>query len=139
MKSLGEWKLVMPRPDGSAADAETARRRRIVIVSPWGWAFLWGYLELSTAFSRSTSTLLLVIYFAATAVAGVAFGHTRQSAGTRKVGLALALLAAATAVYGATSYFEVGVRVLAYLVTSAFLLGIAYWYRRPGQMQDASS
>jgi hypothetical protein len=130
--------LAMPRPGGAAAESERALQRRIVIVSPWAWAFLWCYLELSMAFSRSTSTLLLVVYFAATAVAGVAIGHTRQSAGTRKVGLALALLAAATAVYGATSYFEVGVRVLAYLVTSAFLLGIAYWYRRPGQMQNAS-
>jgi hypothetical protein len=130
---------VMPPPSGATAESERESRRRIVIVSPWAWTFLWCYLELSMAFSRSTSTLLLVVYFAATAVAGVAVGHTRQSAGTRKVGLALALLAAATAVYGATSYFEVGVRVLAYLVTSAFLLGIAYWYRRPGQVQDASS
>ena len=107
--------------------------RTIVVVAPWAWGFAWGYVELSMAFSRSTATLLLVIYFAACAVAGVAVGHTRQSAGARKTGLALALLAAATAVYGATSFFAVGVRVLGYLVTSAFLLGIAYWYRRPGQ------
>ena len=112
--------------------------RLVVVVAPWAWVFLWGYLELSIAFSRSTSTLLLVIYFAACAVAGVAIGHTRQSAGARKAGLALALLAAGTAVYGATSFFEVGVRVLAYLVTSAFLLGIAYWYRRPGQMSGVA-
>ncbi|HTJ21144.1 MAG TPA: DUF2339 domain-containing protein [Gemmatimonadaceae bacterium] len=130
---------VLPPPSGAIAESERELRRRIVIVSPWAWTFLWCYLELSMAFSRSTSTLLLVVYFAATAVAGVAVGHVRQSPGTRKVGLALALLAAATAVYGATSYFVVGVRVLAYLVTSAFLLGIAYWYRRPGQVQDVSS
>jgi hypothetical protein len=109
-----------------------------VVAAPWAWAFVWGYLELSMAFSRSTSTLLLVVYFAACAVAGVAIGHTRGSAATRKAGLGLALLAAATAVYGASSYFEVGVRVLAYLVTSAFLLGIAYWYRRPGQVGVAA-
>ena len=84
------------------------------------------------AFSKSTSTLLLVVYFAACAVFGVALGHRRQSGGVRKTGLALALLAAATAVYGASSFFVVGMRVLAYLVISAFLLGIAYWYRRPG-------
>jgi uncharacterized membrane protein YhaH (DUF805 family) len=84
------------------------------------------------AFSKSTSTLLLVVYFAACAVFGVALGHRRQSAAVRKTGLALALLAAATAVYGTTSFFVVGLRVLAYLVISAFLLGIAYWYRRPG-------
>jgi hypothetical protein len=104
----------------------------IVIAAPWAWAFLWGFLELAMAFSKSTSTLLLVVYFAACAIFGVALGHKRQSAGVRKTGLALALLAAATAVYGATSFFVVGLRVLAYLVISAFLLGIAYWYRRPG-------
>ena len=113
--------------------------RTFVLVAPWAWTFLWGYLELSQAFSRSTATLLLVVYFATCAVAGVAIGHTRGSAGTRKAGLGLALLAAATAVYGATSFFAVGVRVLAYLVTSAFLLGIAYWYRRPGQASGVGS
>jgi hypothetical protein len=99
-------------------------------LAPWAWAFVWVLIELGKAFSRSTSTLLLVIYFAATAVAAVAVGHIRRSPELRQLGLALALLAAATAVYGATTYFDVGARVLAYLITSAFLLGIAYWYRR---------
>ena len=107
----------------------------IVTVAPWVWTFWWGFVELSMAFSRSTATLLLVVYFAACAVLGVALGHRRQSAGFRKTGLALALLAAGTAVYGATSFFVVGMRVLAYLVISAFLLGIAYWYRRPGSIE----
>ena len=122
---------------GPAMDAVRSRRdndlgRVIVTVAPWAWAFWWGFLELAMAFSKSTSTLLLVVYFAACAVFGVALGHRRQSGGVRKTGLALALLAAATAVYGASSFFVVGMRVLAYLVISAFLLGIAYWYRRPG-------
>jgi len=43
-----------------------------------------------------------------------------------------AVIAAATAVYGAHAYFDFGARIVAYLVTSAFLLGIAYWYRRRG-------
>jgi len=109
--------------------------RMIVTVAPWVWAFWWGFVELSMAFSRSTATLLLVVYFATCAVLGVALGHRRQSGGFRKTGLALALLAAGTAVYGATSFFVVGMRVLAYLVISAFLLGIAYWYRRPGSIE----
>jgi hypothetical protein len=104
--------------------------RGLARLAPWAWAFTWVLIELGKAFSRSTSTLLLVIYFAATAVTAVAVGHVRRSPELRQLGLALALLAAATAVYGATTYFDVGVRVLAYLVTSAFLLGIAYWYRR---------
>lgn len=107
--------------------------------APWVWAFLWVYLELSKAYSRSTSTLLLVIYFASTAVAAVAVGHIRGSARIRQIGLGLALLAALTAVIGATSYFDIGARVLAYLVTSAFLLGIAYWYRRPGTAASAET
>ena len=124
----------------AAMDAVNPGRDRelgssIVGVAPWAWAFWWGFIELGMAFSKSTSTLLLVVYFAACAVFGVALGHRRQSAGVRKTGLALALLAAATAVYGATSFFVVGMRVLAYLVISAFLLGIAYWYRRPGSAE----
>ena len=107
--------------------------------APWVWAFLWVYLELTKAYSRSTSTLLLVIYFASTAVGAVAVGHIRRSPRIRQLGLALALLAAITAVVGATSYFDIGARVLAYLVTSAFLLGIAYWYRRPGATASAET
>jgi hypothetical protein len=109
--------------------------RRLVrgaTVAPWVWAFVWVMLELAMAFSPSTSTLLLVTYFAATAVACVAAGRARRAARLRQVGLALALIAASTAFYGASSYFDFGARILAYLVTSAFLLGIAYWYRRPG-------
>ena len=105
---------------------------RGMVVSPWVWAFVWAMVELSMAFSPSTSTLLLVTYFAATAVASVAVGRWRNSARLRQIGLALAVAAAATAVYGASTYFNSGIRIVAYLVTSAFLLGIAYWYRQPG-------
>ncbi len=126
--------LLMSAMDAVRSGRENDLGRAIVIVAPWAWSFWWGFLELAMAFSKSTSTLLLVVYFAACAVFGVALGHRRQSGGVRKTGLALALLAAATAVYGATSFFVVGMRVLAYLVISAFLLGIAYWYRRPGSL-----
>ncbi|HEY4219014.1 MAG TPA: DUF2339 domain-containing protein [Gemmatimonadaceae bacterium] len=111
---------------------------RGVTVAPWVWAFIWVMLELAMAYSASTATLLLVTYFAATAVACVAAGRARHSARLRQTGLALALVAAATACVGATSYFDLGTRVVAYLVTSAFLLGIAYWYRRPGNEDTGS-
>lgn len=103
---------------------------RVVTAAPWAWAFVWAMIELAMAYSRSTSTLLLVVYFATTAVATVAVGRMRRRARLRQLGLALALLAAATAYYGASSYFDFGARIAAYLVTSVFLLGIAYWYRR---------
>jgi hypothetical protein len=104
----------------------------IVVTAPWIWAFLWILIELALAFSASASTLLLVTYFAATAVGCVGVGRVRGSARLRQVGLGLALASAGTAVYGARAYFDSGARIAAYLVTSAFLLGIAYWYRRPG-------
>jgi hypothetical protein len=105
---------------------------RLIAAAPWVWVFVWVLAELARAYSPSTSTLLLVIYFAATAVVCVWVGHSRHSARVRHVGLGLALIAAGTAFYGAHTYFEVAAQIAAYLVTSAFLLGIAYWYRRPG-------
>jgi hypothetical protein len=47
-------------------------------------------------------------------------------------------MSAGTAVYGAHAYFDFGARIAAYLVTSAFLLGIAYWYRQPGVAAGAA-
>ena len=120
-----------PQPEWTYAQMSRALLRGAVL-APWVWAFIWAMIELSMAYSPSASTLLLVTYFAATAVACVGIGRIRFSARLRQTGLALALLAAATAFYGATSYFDFGARIAAYLVTSAFLLGIAYWYRRPG-------
>jgi hypothetical protein len=105
---------------------------RVVTLAPWLWVFVWVLVELAMAYSPSTSTLLLVTYFAATAVACVAAGRARRAARLRQAGLALGLVAAGTAVYGASTYFDFAARIVAYLVTSAFLLGIAYWYRRPG-------
>jgi hypothetical protein len=102
---------------------------RALWLAPWVWGFVWVMIELAMAYSASTSTLLLVVYFAATAVASVAAGRVRRSPPLRRTGLALALLAAGTAIYGATTYFDVGARIAAYLVTSGFLLDIAYWYR----------
>lgn len=111
---------------------------RAMVAAPWVWAFIWAFIELAMAYSASTSTLLLVTYFASTAVMSVAVGRMNGSARLRQVGLFLALAAAATSVYGASTYFDIGARVLAYLVTSAFLLGIAYWYRRPGPATAAA-
>ena len=105
---------------------------RVATLAAWVWAFVWALIELAMAFSPSASTLLLVTYFVSVGVACVAVGRAKRSARLRQTGLALALVGAATAVYGASTYFDIGARILAYLVTSAFLLGIAYWYRRPG-------
>lgn len=101
-------------------------------VAPWLWAFTWIMVELAMAISPSASVLLLVTYFAITAVACVAAGRARDIARLRQVGLVLAFASAAAALYGATTYFDEAARIGAYLVTSVFLLGIAFWYRRAG-------
>src|SRR5207248_10025210 len=75
---------------------------RGVALAPWIWAFFWVLIELSMAYSASASTLLLVTYFAVTAVGCVAAGRARHSARLRQVGLCLALVATGTAVYGAS-------------------------------------
>jgi hypothetical protein len=111
---------------------------KAVTVAPWLWVFVWVLIELSMAFSASASMLLLVTYFAATAVGCVAAGRAKRAPRVRHVGLGLALVSAATAVYGASTYFDFAARIAAYLVTSAFLLGIAYWYRRPGATPAAA-
>jgi hypothetical protein len=133
------WKLIRTSTR-AALDGERPRLRvpfeqrtlRAATLAPWAWGFVWVLFELAMAYSPTASTLLLVTYFAAAGVACVAVGRSRHSSRLRQFGLALAVVAAATAVYGAHAYFDFGARIVAYLVISAFLLGIAYWYRRPG-------
>jgi xanthosine utilization system XapX-like protein len=127
-----------PRPEWSYAGA-IKLLVRVSTLAPWLWVFMWVLVELAMAYSPSTSTLLLVTYFAATAVGCVAAGRARRAARLRQAGLALGLVAAGTAVYGASTYFDFAARIVAYLVTSAFLLGIAYWYRRPGASPATAS
>lgn len=119
------------RPEWSYAESMRILLRAAT-AAPWVWTFVWVMIELAMAYSRSASTLLLVVYFAATAVACVWTGRAGRSARLRQIGLGLALVATGTAFYGASTYFDFAARIGAYLVTSAFLLGIAYWYRRPG-------
>jgi len=133
------WKAIRDATRASFQGGSVRRRveferrtLRAATLSPWVWAFIWVMSELALAFSPTASTLLLVTYFAATAVGCVAVGRSRSSSRIRQVGLGLAVVSAATAVYGANTYFDFGARIVAYLVISAFLLGIAYWYRRPG-------
>jgi hypothetical protein len=133
------WRMLRAATHAAVADGKPnvripfeRRALRATMLSPWLWAFVWVLIELARAYSPTASTLLLVTYFAATGVACVAAGRSRSSSRLRQVGLALAVVAAATAVYGAHEYFDFGARILADLVISAFLLGIAYWYRRPG-------
>ncbi|MGF7473599.1 hypothetical protein WFJ45_22795, partial [Salmonella enterica subsp. enterica serovar Minnesota] len=60
-------RLMHPRPTGPNAMA----------IAAWTWAFFWVHQELVEAFSPTTSTLLIISYYAATSVLAVWVGRTR--------------------------------------------------------------
>ena len=95
------------------------------------FAFLWVHQELAFAVSPSASTVLLVAYYAICSVAAVGIGRARDLVRLRQVGLVLALVASALAMWGAFQLASTGARIGSCLVASAFLLGIAWWYRQP--------
>jgi hypothetical protein len=101
-------------------------------IAAWGWAFIWVHQEIARAISPTISTLLLVTYYASTSVVAVGIGRGRSIAWLRHAGLLLGLAAAFTAMWEARRLEAVWARIAVYLVTSVFLLGIAYWYRRRG-------
>ena len=119
---VAAWRL-------SAVEPQLERLFRVAAVI---WAFLWVHQEIAFAYNPTVATLLRVTYYAMTSVAAVGVGRTRGIALLRHVGLALAVLAAGTALYGARKLDAIGARIGADLVAAVFLLGIAYWYRKPG-------
>jgi hypothetical protein len=111
--------------------ARDAKIERMLRYGALAWAFVWVHQELLFAISVTVSTLLLVAYYASTSVAAVWFGRALRVPGLRHVGLGLAIVAAATALYGARD-LVIGAKIGADLLAAVFLLAIAYWYRRPG-------
>jgi hypothetical protein len=108
------------------------RLKRWLRVGAIVWAFVWVHQEIAFAFNETVATLLRVAYYATSAVAAVWVGRVRRVSVVRHVGLALAALAAGTALYGARGLDAVAARIAAHAVAAVFLLAIAYWYRRPG-------
>lgn len=105
---------------------------RILRAATFIWAFVWVHQEIAFAFNRTAATLLRVTYYALTSVAAVGVGRAQRIAILRHVGLGLAIVAAGTALYGTRGLEAVAARIGATLVTAAFLLAIAYWYRQAG-------
>ena len=103
------------------------------------FAFCWVHQELAFAVSPSTSTLLLVSWYASTGVACVGFGRARAAPRLRHVGLGLGVVAALLALKAAWGMPSTGARIASYLVVSVFLLGIAWWYRRPGPAPESAA
>lgn len=112
--------------------ARNAERKSLAFAGGVIWAFVWVHQEIAGAVSATVSTLLRVSYYAATSVAAVGVGRATQKPILRHVGLGLAVIAAGTALYSARNLTSVGARIFADLVAAAFLLAIAFWYRKPG-------
>lgn len=90
----------------------------------------WGREELRHAFSPAMATFLLVAYYALVGVVTIGVGRARGAAGARRVGLALAVLAGLKAIVQVSGIDAIGLRVGSYLLVGAFLLGVAWWYRK---------
>jgi len=120
-----------------ARESQAARFVRVARGLTLVWVFLWFNVEIAHAVSPTTALLLLITYYAVTGVVSVWLGRHFASPLLRKAGLGLALLAALVAFDGARGLENVAARVTGYLVTAVFLLGIAYWYRRPGATGEA--
>ena len=96
-------------------------------------AFVWGWVELANAFTPEVSAFTLILYLATVGVFLILLGRRRAVPGSRKVGLALAVLAAFKAMGEASDFDAVGLRVGSYLLVGGFLLAVAYWYRAAGE------
>jgi hypothetical protein len=125
--------------DGGTGTVETRTAIRLAgaVVT-----FMWGNEELSRAYSRDTSTFLLILYYASVGVAAIFVGRARGIRVLRHVGLGLAIFAALKAIAEASS-LAIGVRVGSYLLAGLFLLAVAYWYRErsgePGEPSPAGT
>ncbi len=102
--------------------------RTVVRLAGWVIAFFWVREELAGAISPDVSRFLLVAWYAVSGVGAIFIGRARGLPMLRQVGLALALFAALTAITQ-SSLLAIGWRVASYLLTGAFLLGVAWSYR----------
>jgi hypothetical protein len=102
-------------------------------------AFVWGHVELASAFSPDISTFLLIVYYATCGVVAIFVGRRDGLADLRRVGLALAIFAALKAVAQAYELDQVGLRVGSFLLVGGFLLAVAYWYRAAGESNGAAA
>ncbi|MDE3053436.1 MAG: hypothetical protein KGJ70_06095, partial [Gemmatimonadota bacterium] len=127
----GALRAAVPRNAARALrDAPVVRRWAVAV--PWVWAFLWAHRELAGAWSYAVATLALVSLETGVAVGLVGVGRARDWRRLRQAGLLLAVIAAVRALVAVDGVRSVSLRIASYLVASVFLLGIAYWYRRPG-------
>lgn len=126
------WWVVAWHVSRAPAEAVGARSEidRAVLRTLGGLAtFIWWRTELSHAFSRDASTMLLIAYYASVGVAAILVARWRGIPIVRKAGLALCIYAALKTVVQAGQIDAIGMRVGTYLVVGGYLLAVAYLYR----------
>jgi hypothetical protein len=97
--------------------------------------FFWGLLELSSTISYDVATALVTLYFAVVGVGAINFGRVRGIPLVRHIGLGLCVVAALLAL-GRTSRVESGgLKAATFVLVSLFLLAVAYWYRKQGEVR----
>ncbi len=99
-------------------------------------AFVWVQAELERAFSAAHASFLVIAYYAVVGVALIALGRRHDRMALRRIGLALAVIAALKAMIQSTDLDAVGLRVGSYLLVGGFLMAVAYWYRGAGLSQS---
>lgn len=95
-------------------------------------AFVWVEAELGGAFSPDYANFLVIAYYAVVGVGLIALGRRTDRMALRRIGLALAVIAALKAIVQSTDLEAVGLRVGSYLLVGGFLMAVAYWYRGAG-------
>ncbi len=137
--SVGWLALAWIAAGGGAVESRVAEAsggrlpaRAVRLVAAAAWTFVWVFAELDGAVSPRVSNVLVVTWMAAVSVWAVWMGRRERLAALRITGLLLAVATAIRAALGAAMLDETWAQVAGYLVASAFLMGIAWWYRRAG-------
>ena len=117
---------------GTEPDESWARFARVFLPVA---LFFWGLLELSSTISYDVATALVTLYFAVVGVGAINFGRVRAIPLVRHIGLGLCVFAALLALGRTSRVDSGGLKAATFVLVSLFLLAVAYWYRKQGDVR----
>jgi hypothetical protein len=118
---------------GTEPDESWARFARVFLPVA---LFFWGLLELSSTISYDVATALVTLYFAVVGVGSINFGRVRGIPIVRHIGLGLCVFGALLALGRTSRVDSGGLKAATFVLVSLFLLAVAYWYRKQGDVRD---
>jgi hypothetical protein len=125
--------LVLPallESEETMADPMRAQRMTVVRWTTAAVGFFWVQGELQGAYSATAAFALLVGYYAITGFAAIEWGRHTGARALRIAGLGLTVFAAWKSLLAVLALDDIAVRVGVLFLVSAFLIGVAYRYRR---------